>query len=553
MSKRSDGKNKKLLIYFVVALIIALQLINIFLIYKNNQAIERNKSVQENAEKIKVDAANVIRYLHQVDVGLRGYALSGAPQQFDLARKTYAQKDSLLNALETALSGQNFPMEKFYDLEDTMTWYFSIISNMEQLIRNDKMDEFSRVIKEDPGYKAWHDAVEFSRHVNVFEDRIAEKAEAAYQRALKQSYIFQILLLLITAPVLSFTGYYVVRTLNISEALRKAENEKYQLLDRQKEELEREVKERTYEIQAQNEEIQAQNEEIQAHNDQLIAQQEEIENSHKTLKRQHEELINAKNTIEQQNDIIKQKNQELEKEVERQTEELKKANVELIEKNNRLEQFTYIISHNLRSPVARLYGLSDLLPHSPNDQEKQEIIRRMINTTNELNQTLIDLRQILDIQKINTSVLSEIDLNLLTNKIMGILETEIKETDAVIHRELEVKKIYSLQAYVESIFYNLIVNAIKYRHPDRPPSITIKSYDEKGWAVISVTDNGMGIDMAKYKGQLFSLYKRFHLHVEGKGMGLYLVKTQVEALNGKIEIESEEGKGTSFYVYLKNH
>ena len=98
---------------------------------------------------------------------------------------------------------------------------------------------------------------------------------------------------------------------------------------------------------------------------------------------------------------------------------------------------------------------------------------------------------------------------------------------------------------------NLISNAIKYRHQDRPPIITIQTKKTETEICLSISDNGMGIDLNAFKEKLFKLYNRFHFHIEGKGMGLYLVKTQITAIGGRIEIESEVDKGTTFKVYFK--
>ena len=107
--------------------------------------------------------------------------------------------------------------------------------------------------------------------------------------------------------------------------------------------------------------------------------------------------------------------------------------------------------------------------------------------------------------------------------------------------------------YVESILYNLISNAIKYRDPERSPHIAIKTTHENEFVCLAVMDNGLGIDLKKYKQNIFSLYKRFHLHVEGKGLGLYLVKTQIEALGGRVEVRSEPNEGTTFQIYFKRY
>jgi signal transduction histidine kinase len=134
------------------------------------------------------------------------------------------------------------------------------------------------------------------------------------------------------------------------------------------------------------------------------------------------------------------------------------------------------------------------------------------------------------------------------------LQGEIAQSGAVVTLDLDqLPTLYSLKTYLQSILFNLVSNAIKYRALDRPPHVQVVAQAENGLAKISVSDNGLGIDLNKVsQQQIFGLYKRLHFHIEGKGLGLYLVKTQVEALQGRIEVESTPGAGTTFTVYLPN-
>jgi signal transduction histidine kinase len=312
------------------------------------------------------------------------------------------------------------------------------------------------------------------------------------------------------------------------------------------------VYERTLEILTQNAEISAQNEEMTAYNEQLLLQQREIELHRNSLSNQNESLIEAKRVIEEQNLLIQQKNNELGIEVARQTRDLKQTNHELIEQNTRLEQFAFIISHNLRAPMARLVGLSAILDLTTDALETSEIVRLMVKSTQDLDQVIKDLTLILGVQKMNTKVLSDIALEPLLQKVVATLEPEIKETKTKVTSDFtNLNDVTSLHPYMESIFYNLLSNAIKYRHPERSPVIHVKSNVVDGYSLITFEDNGLGIDVEKHKESLFNLYKRFHFHTEGKGMGLYLVKTQLTALGGRIEVNSRVNEGTRFCIYLK--
>ena len=115
-----------------------------------------------------------------------------------------------------------------------------------------------------------------------------------------------------------------------------------------------------------------------------------------------------------------------------------------------------------------------------------------------------------------------------------------------------VNEYYTIKSYLHSIFYNLIVNSIKYRSPVRRPIIGISSSKREGKIFLIFKDNGSGFNLEKTAGQIFGLYKRFHSHIEGKGMGLFMVKTQVEVLGGKIKVKSRPDFGTEFEIELPN-
>ncbi|MFM7485315.1 MAG: sensor histidine kinase, partial [Cytophagales bacterium] len=133
------------------------------------------------------------------------------------------------------------------------------------------------------------------------------------------------------------------------------------------------------------------------------------------------------------------------------------------------------------------------------------------------------------------------------------LAAEIAEAGAVVMADFtQFERLETVRPYIQSIFLNLLENAIKYRDPDRPLVVRVKSQAEGKFARISFADNGLGINMERDGGKLFTLYARFHFHVKGKGIGLFLVKTQLESMGGKIETDSKVGEGTTFNLYLSN-
>ena len=133
-----------------------------------------------------------------------------------------------------------------------------------------------------------------------------------------------------------------------------------------------------------------------------------------------------------------------------------------------------------------------------------------------------------------------------------MVEQEIANTKTQILTDFtRAADLHTVKPYLDSILYNLVSNAIKYRHPDRPPIITIKTEKLESELCLIVSDNGLGIDMDLYQDKLFNLYSRFHFHVEGKGMGLYLVKAHLVAMGGRIEIQSRVEEGSTFKAYFK--
>lgn len=538
---------KAYLLYIVVSLVGLLLLGNIYLIYLNSKVIDSNKKQQEDAERIKVNTVDVIRSLHLADLAIRSYPFVKGEHFLTAADNALRDNSLAISGLENPLKSQNFPMKEFNKLRDSVNAYVIIARHMLDLISKGEQQKFVDILSKDPGYRVWEQHQHFTKIVNQFEDDISSQARERYEAALNNIYLLQVLLFLFTMPTLAYTAYYTLRNLAVSEQLRKSEAEKTKILEDQNRLLEKTVYERTHEILAQNEEI-------TAHNEQLMLQQKEIELHRNSLSKQNQSLMEAKRIIEEQNLLIQQKNNELGIEVARQTRDLTETNLELIEQNTRLEQFAFIISHNLRAPMARLVGLSAILDFAKDSRETTEIVQLMVKSTQDLDQVIKDLTLILGIQKMSTKALTEIPLASLLQKVLTSLEPEINQTRAkVISDFSKLNDVSSLHPYIESIFYNLLSNAIKYRHPDRTPVIQISSKAIDGYGLITFQDNGLGIDIKKHKDNLFNLYKRFHFHTEGKGMGLYLVKTQLTALGGKIEVDSRVDEGTCFSIYLKQN
>jgi len=225
---------------------------------------------------------------------------------------------------------------------------------------------------------------------------------------------------------------------------------------------------------------------------------------------------------------------------------------ELIRRNKDLEQFTYVVSHNLRAPVANIIGLSELMNTLGLDEQgSAELMHGLQTSIKNLDTVIKDLNYVLQVKKDAPGRLKEpVDIQLLVDEITQSINHLVVQEQMVLECELEVHQAYTVRGYLYNIFYNLILNSLKYRRPNLPPCLQIKTYLTGNHLNLVFKDNGKGMDLRKYGSQLFGLYKRFDLEVEGKGMGLFMVKTQIEDLGGSIQVESELEKGTTFHIIL---
>ncbi|REG82495.1 PAS domain S-box protein [Algoriphagus antarcticus] len=226
---------------------------------------------------------------------------------------------------------------------------------------------------------------------------------------------------------------------------------------------------------------------------------------------------------------------------------------DLVQRNSDLEQFSYIISHNLRAPSANIIGLAEILQDETlTPQEQKEFLQGLSTSVIALDTIIKDINSILQLKQDVNEKKEVIIFSKLVNDIKISIGNIIdKHRVRIISDFSEVDEIYSLKIYIYSIFYNLISNSIKYSKPNEQPIIEIKSIRENGKIILTFKDNGLGLDMKTKGAKIFGLYNRFHSHVEGKGMGLFMVKTQVESLGGKISIASELNKGTEFTIVFE--
>ncbi|MDP9079207.1 MAG: PAS domain S-box protein [Bacteroidota bacterium] len=230
--------------------------------------------------------------------------------------------------------------------------------------------------------------------------------------------------------------------------------------------------------------------------------------------------------------------------------EWEKITTDLIRRNKALEQFTYILSHNLRAPLANIIGLSSLLKDPDIEvTEFNKIVNSISHSAYKLDGIILDLNQVLQVNEDINEIIELISLSKLIEDIKFSIRNLIeKEHVRIIYDFTEASEMLSIKSFIYSVFYNLITNSIKYRNPGMEPFITIRTSVCNGKVSLFYDDNGRGIDMSRYADEIFGLYKRFDTSVEGKGMGLFMVKMQVESLGGSITVHSILDKGTGFVV-----
>ena len=530
----------KNIIFVIVCLISILLVTNVVLTYYNNKIIKRNHNVQSQVEKVKVYYDQIGKsIIHSLDIGLRGYYIVRTPAFVAPMDNAISVKDSLLHYVESPLKQLQYKDTVYQIFRDSLEAYTQYAFKLKDLLIENRDDEFRRIFSEDKGAHLWWQYLEVENNIKQHINALDQQAQQEYESALQRNQIVQLVILIICVPTLLFTAFYTSKAFKLSEMVRNAEEDKNKILSEQNQMLERKVAERTQEILTQNHEISSQNEELKMHQE--------------TLSFQNKQLHDAQKIIKEQSEKIQSLNDHLKIEVDNRTQELQKTNQELIEHNNQLEQFAFIAAHNLRAPLVRVLGLANLIQMGESEEDKRTALEKLISSTHDMDQVVKDLNAILNIKR-HTGNFAEVDLNESLTRTKRILEKEIEDTGTrIMHNFSEADKVYAIAPYVESILYNLISNAIKYRDPDRTPYVAIKTTHEKEFVCLAVMDNGLGIDLGKYKQNIFSLYKRFHLHVEGKGLGLYLVKTQIEALGGRVDVRSEPNEGTTFHVYFKRY
>jgi hypothetical protein len=229
--------------------------------------------------------------------------------------------------------------------------------------------------------------------------------------------------------------------------------------------------------------------------------------------------------------------------------ELNKSLNLVTEQNKRLLNFSYIVSHNLRSHASNMISILNFLEKEKSETEKAGLMIHLKKVSQLLNETLFNLNEVVSIQKNLNTTLEKLNLFEYINQATSILQKEIVAKKVVVnnHVSIDIHINYN-PAYLESIILNFLSNAIKYASPNRLPIINFTSVKNNNTIELTISDNGIGIDMNKYHDRLFGMYKTFHGNKDARGIGLFITKNQIDAMGGKVEVISEINVGTSFKI-----
>ena len=243
----------------------------------------------------------------------------------------------------------------------------------------------------------------------------------------------------------------------------------------------------------------------------------------------------------------------MQRELRKANDQLSALNKYLVNQNKQLEDFAHITSHNLRAPIANMKALMHIMSETDNEEDPALYVGMFKAMILHIEETLNDLSEVVQIRKDLNVEKERLSFSDRLQKVKDILFVDIESsgiritTDFTVAPDIEYPRIY-----LDSILQNLLTNAIKYRSRERSSTVHFRSWVVDGGVVLSAEDNGIGIDMERYGGKLFGFRKTFHKNKDAKGIGLFITKSQIEAMGGTIEAYSKPGAGTKFIITFRN-
>jgi signal transduction histidine kinase len=223
----------------------------------------------------------------------------------------------------------------------------------------------------------------------------------------------------------------------------------------------------------------------------------------------------------------------------------------VLEQNARLLNFSYIVSHNLRAHTSNIRAILSYLDEIEDPSEKEEMIEHLKKISDLLDDSILQLNQLASIQRNVNIEIKPLSLHQVLEHNAALVAKSLQREEGILENQIPPEtEVRFNPAYLDSLFQNFLTNAINYRHPDRRPEIKVWVQQVPGYTILTFADNGLGIDLKRHGKKIFSMYGTLGPGKKGKGLGLFMVKNQVEALRGKIEVESIPGTGTQFHVYF---
>jgi len=217
--------------------------------------------------------------------------------------------------------------------------------------------------------------------------------------------------------------------------------------------------------------------------------------------------------------------------------------------NKQMMHLANVMTQNMRSHAGNLELTLELLNGASSKDEEKELIQNVEAISASLNKTVESLNKIIWSQTRGSGNIQTVNFAVVLKNVTTQLNEVIQSNEAEIFSDFsEVPAISYIPEYMQSIFGQLLSNAIKFKHPDRKPAIDIFSFQEENENCLMIRDNGLGIDLDRFGNDVFHVHKTFHHEISGSGIGLFIVKNQVETMNGSIEVESTVGKGTTFRI-----
>jgi signal transduction histidine kinase len=294
---------------------------------------------------------------------------------------------------------------------------------------------------------------------------------------------------------------------------------------------------------------------LQALNQELAASNEEMATTNEELSASNEELAAASEELKTNNEQLEKIKDELESVIQVRTQELQLNNRQLQQSNTDLDNVIYSASHDLKGPIANLEGLTSRLVTMMNAKlqtDERKLLDMMIQSVIKLRRTINELTEVVKVQKdIHELPMELVSFAELLDELKETVWVEVEQVKGTIAVNLEVETVYYARQHLRSILYNLLSNACKYRSDQRKLEIDVCTFYQQSQLVLVVRDNGLGMQES-HVSKLFTMFKRFHTHVEGSGIGLYIIKRMIENHGGRIEVASQPDQGTVFTVYFKS-